>query len=204
MSDYITPDDLRAYIGSSTTNSDPVAIAVCTVVSRTIDAMCDRHFYQDAAVSARYFDSDDWYYTEVDDISTTTGLIVATDDAADGTYSTTWTLNTDYFLEPINQRQGGIGGWPYTRITSLSTLIFYKRSVLYRRPLVKVTARWGWAAVPDAVRQAALVGAARLFKMKDAPDGFIGVAGWGPVQLRENPEVRALLGPYMKAPYAVA
>lgn len=198
MTDYITPAELRDYIGSETTNFAALAQRTCTVTSATINGMCGRYFYQDAALSAKVFDPDDAYCTKVKDISTTTGLIVATDDAADGTYSTTWTLDTDYFLEPANQEQGGITGWPYTKITSLATRVFWKRTSAYRRPLVKVTAKWGWAAVPDPVKHACLEGAAQRFKMKDAADGFIGLDGWGPVRVRENPDVQALLGPYMK------
>lgn len=204
MTDYISPDQLRDYIGSETNNNQGVANAVCTVASRAIDGMANRYFYQDATVTTAYYWPDDFYCTQTDDISTTTGLIVATDDAADGTYSTVWTLNTDYFLEPVNQTQGGIRGWPYTQLTVTRSRYFYQRTPYYRRPLVKVTARFGWSAVPDAVTQATLVAAARLFKMKDAPDGFIGLAGWGPVMVRENPEVRALLGPYMRFPVVMA
>ena len=69
---------------------------------------------------------------------------------------------------------------------------------------MKVTAQFGWAAVPDLVSHATKIAAARLFKMKDATDGFIGVAGWGPVAVKENPEVRALLQPFMKSPAVVA
>lgn len=204
MTDYISPDVLREYIGSETTNFAATAQTVCTVTSRTIEAMCDRVFLQDSGVTDRFFSPATWSICEVDDISTTAGLVVATDDSANGTYSTIWTLNIDYYLEPINQKIGGIGGWPFTELRALLSRAWVLNSVVYRRPPVKVSAQWGWPAVPDAVTHAALVGAARLFKMKDAADGFIGLAGWGPVAIRENPEVRALLYPFMKAPYAVA
>ena len=202
MADYVTEDGLRAYIGSESTNFASILPTICTVASRGIDGLCGRYFSQDAAVSVRYFDPDDPYCTPTDDISTTTGLIVATDDAANGGYSTAWTLDTDYFLEPVNQRQGPVGGWPYTEITALNTR-WFARNVISRRPLVKVTARWGWAAVPDQITHAALIAAARLFKMKDAADGFIGLDGWGPVRVKENPEVRALCGPFIRNPVVV-
>lgn len=202
MSDYIDSDDLRGYIGSESSNFESVIGTLCTVASRAVEAMCDRVFTADTSASARYFDPESWYCCPVDDISSSSGLIVATDDNADGTYSTTWTVNTDFFLEPVNSRSGAIGGWPYTELTALSTKQF-NRTVWNRRPLVKVTAKWGWPAVPDAVVQATTIAAARLFKMKDAPDGFIGLDGWGPVRVKENPEVRALLSPFMKSPVAV-
>jgi len=204
MTNYITEDELRNYIGSEALNSGNVLSSVCTVASRAVETMCERTFLQDDDVSVRYFEPCDYFHVEVDDISTATGLIVRTDDSGTGSYSTTWTLDTDFFLEPINQRSGGIGGWPYTEIHSLLSRAFIRAYVPARRPSVKVTARWGWAAVPDQVKQATLIAAARLFKMKDAPDGFVGLDGWGPVRVKENPEVRALLGPFMKHPVVVA
>lgn len=204
MADYITPDDLRDYIGSTTANFASVAQAACTVASRTVETICERVFFADTVASAQYFTPDSWYCCQTDDISTTADLAVTTDDAADGTYSTVWTLDTDYYLEPVNRIVGGISGYPYTELRSLRFRPFFLPSFVQRRPPVKVVARWGWAAVPEAVTHACLLGAARLFKMKDAPDGFVGLAGWGPVQIRENPEVRALLTPYMKSPYVIA
>ena len=203
MTNYIDPDELREYIGSDTSQFQTVIDTLCTVASRSVESICDRNFTQDTSATAQYFDPRTWYCCEVDDISTTNGLLVATDDDGSGNYSTSWTLNTDYFLEPVNQRQGPISGWPYTELTVLQTKVFRKQS-LNLRPLVKVTAQWGWAAVPEPVKQATLIAAARLFKMKDAPDGFVGLDGWGPVRVRENPEVKALLGPFMKYPVVVA
>jgi hypothetical protein len=202
LTDYISVAQLRDYIGSDTSNFEAVAQTACTVASRAVETMCDRVFTADTTATARYFDADSYYCVDVDDFHTVTGLIVATDDAADGTYSTTWTINTDFITLPVNQRQGGIGGWPYTELRSLGTRTLTK-PYPYVRPYVKVTAKWGWAAVPDQVEHATLVAAARLFKMKDAADGFIGLDGWGPVRIRENPEVRALLGPFIKHPVSV-
>ena len=201
MTNYLTVDDLRDHIGSDTTNFAGVAARVCTVASRTVEQMCERYFTQDSGVTVRYFDPYSHWECPVDDISTVTGLLVATDDAVDGTYGTSWTITTDFLLKPINQRRGGISGWPYECIQAVDTRSFTLNT---RRPFVKVTAKWGWAAVPDNVTQAALLGAAYLFKMKDAADGFVGVDGWGPVRMKQNPAVHDLLLPFMKVPVATA
>jgi len=206
MPDYVTVDNLRDYIGSDTTNFAAVAQSACTVASRWVEAKAGRTFFGDSTVSARYFDPISAWECNVDDISTTSGLIVATDDGGNGTYSGTWTYNTDFILEPVNSRQGGIAGYPFTKVKVLGNQSrgFFINRVWSMRPFVKVTAKWGWAAVPDDVTQAALMKAAEVFKMKDAANGTIGLDGWGPVRFRENPAILALLGPYMLHPYATA
>jgi hypothetical protein len=49
MSDYLTTDELRAWIGSDTTNFEGAAQAACTVASRAVEKMCSRYFYADSA-----------------------------------------------------------------------------------------------------------------------------------------------------------
>jgi hypothetical protein len=202
LTDYITPDDLRGWIGSDTTNNSNAVQIACTVASREIEQLCERYFYQDSAVADRYFTPDDWYTTCTDDISTTTGLIVATDDAYDGTYSTTWTINTDFILRPRNVSASGVTR-PWNEICSTGTKNF-PPARRYRPETVKVTAKWGWVTVPDAVKQATRSAAAWWFQQKDAPDGSIGIDGWGPRFIRDTPAVSKILGPYMRNTITVA
>ena len=107
------------------------------------------------------------------DISTTTGLIVKTDDNDDGTYETTLTINTDYIVEPSNPRILKITGGttyyePYNKITILDT-----RSSERFDPTIKnnvqVTAKWGYSIVPEDIKTATLIQALRYFKRKDTP-----------------------------------
>lgn len=59
---------------------------------------------------------------------------------------------------------------------------------------VRVTARWGWPAVPDEVHEATLILAARLYKRKDSPEGVLGSSEWGVVRLsRRDPDVLTLI-----------
>lgn len=201
--DYIQPTQLRDWINSSTTTSDGAVQAACTVASRAVEKLCGRYFYQDGSATARYFPVDDNWYARVDDISTTTGLLVATDDAYDGTYSTSWTITTDFTLEPINPSSTGVTV-PWTQICATGANKIFPKSYWGRPNPLKVTAKWGWASVPDDVVHATRIYAAWLFKQKDAPDGFVNVDGWGPRFMRDNPSVRTLLGPYMRNVISVA
>lgn len=202
MTDYVTADELRAYIGSDTTNFQTVAETVVTVASRAVEQMCDRYFYQDGTVTARYYPVSNPWYLCVDDISTSTGLLVAADDAYAGTYTTAWTVTTDFTLAPVNPSKTGTT-WPYNEILSTTTKAF-PPSIPGRMNTVRVSAKWGWAAVPADVKQATLMHAAWLFKQKDAADGFVGLDGWGPTRSKPNAAVQDLLGPYMKSKISVA
>lgn len=164
-----------------------------------VEAFCGRKFTQDSAVSARVYRTADACYFRLPaghDISTTTGLIVKTDDSGSGTFGTTWTIDTDFVLEPFDGvGYDGATGWPYNRICAVGSRYFWRSS--YNRPNLQVTAKWGWAAVPTAVFEAVLLHAATLWKMKDAPFGMTGgdLLGNG-LRAQQNPAVAALLARY--------
>jgi hypothetical protein len=202
---YITVDELRAYTKDPGQLDQSIYEDAIAAAEVEVNAVCGRYFSQDAAVSVQYFWPDSNGCCPVDDISTATGLIVAVDTAGTGTWSDTWTITTDYFLEPINQNQGGIVGWPYTEIrATLASKYFPQRYFPYVRPTVKVTARWGWAAVPAPVKQATKIIATKLYKMSEAPFGVAGFDQWGTIRVGNIPEVQNLLGPFMLDRYAVA
>src|ERR1044072_2267132 len=81
--------------------------------SRWIDRVCGRRFWLDSAVQTLTFATDcvtDLVW--IDDIGTTTGLIVKTDELGDGSYNTTWTSGTDFRLEPRKaDKHGGSYAW---------------------------------------------------------------------------------------------
>lgn len=183
---------------SDPSEDDKIEPARLTAIA-DVEAFSGRKFTQDAAVSARTYRTLDAYYFRLPaghDISTTTGLIVKTDDSGTGTFGTTWTINTDFALEPLD----GVGydgqtGWPYNRLTIVGSRFFYPG--FNRRPNLQITAKWGWAAVPQAVFQAVKLHTATLFKMKDAPFGMTGGDLLGAnLRVQQNPAVAMLLARY--------
>jgi len=59
---------------------------------------------------------------------------------------------------------------------------------------VRVTARWGWPAVPAQVAEATLRTAARAYRRKDSPDGVAGSSDWGLIRVPNlDPDVRQML-----------
>ncbi len=197
MPNYITPDELRERIGSDTTNFTTSINAACAVASREIENMTSRVFFDSGQTSVLHFVPTDPYCVQTDDFSTLTGLVVEVDTGYDNTYATTLTVGTDFIAQPRDQLRNG-QPWPYMSLQiAPRSHHYFPPAYLGQRETVRVTARWGWADVPDMVHEACLVGAAALFAAKDSPDGFVGIDGWGPTRVRENPMVRALLGPYM-------
>jgi hypothetical protein len=176
-----------------------VAIAAA---SRQIDGYCDRRFWQDATVAVREFYADNSRSCFVDDISTTTGLIVKVDDDDDGTFETTLTIGTNYILRPLNAADM-VPVWPYNELA----LVDSNGAVSFPvhgsgRPGVQVTARFGWPAIPDDVKKACMIQAAMLFKSADAVFGVTEFAASGAVLRVRNamhPIAAALLEPYTKA-----
>jgi hypothetical protein len=59
-----------------------------------------------------------------------------------------------------------------------------------------VTAKWGWAAVPDDVEQACRILVARFFKVREAPLGVAGFGDLGLIRVRDDPTALGLLQPY--------
>lgn len=206
MVDYVTVANLRAYMGdpSGTADAGPLASAV-TAASRRIDSLCLRSFGVDGSPTVKYFaptcpyeldfrdcDGQTW------DLSTAAGLIVQTDTGYDGTYATTLTNGTHFFLNPINQSQFGVPGWPYTSLQLLSQAsATLPMPATGYKPTVKITGTWGWAAVPADVTQACYVLAESIYKRKDAPFGVAGNGAFGEIRVREDPLVLQLLEPFV-------
>lgn len=194
---YATLAELKGYVGITDTADDVTLQLALDAAALQVDQFCDRTFAADASPTVRYYSPTDPGRLDIDPISTLTGLIVATDENGDGTYETTWTINTDYRVEPVN---AGAAGQPWTWLTALGTRWFPR---LQYRPGVSVTARFGWpgGVAPAAVKQATLLQASRLWKRKDAPFGVAGSVEFGSelrLLAKLDPDVESLLRPYRR------
>lgn len=193
--------DLKAALNITTSGQDRALELALDSASRAIEQYCGRRFDADSAATARVFDPMSGWYCQVDDISSTTGLVIATDENDDGTYETVWSSN-DWTLEPLNGKVDG-QGWPYTRIRAVGDYLFPTTNT---RPSVQVTARWGWpGGVPTAIEQACLVQASMVFKSLDAPFGVAGFGDIGAMRLTRqlHPTAVLLSDPYRLSPVTV-
>jgi len=206
----VTESDLKEILGiaeADTTDDNRLTVAA-DAATQQIQAWCNRHFVQQATVSARTFVATTPWMLEIDDVSTAAGLVIKTDEDADGVFETTW-ASTDYQLEPLNGKLGG-QDWPYTRVRAIKAREF---PFDYGQALVEVTARWGWANpndddlyVPQPVKEAAQIQGVSIFKSADAPLGIAGFGDIGIMRLRQamHPVAMALLAPYKREQVQVA
>lgn len=198
---YATVAQLREHMADPGSKLDAELLErALNATSRSIDKFCGRRFWQDAAVVAREYRPRDETVVFLDDISTETGLVVATDTTGDGSFTTTW-LSTDYQLEPRNADVVAAGSsgdaFAWWQITAIDNETF---PVHDHRATLRVTAKFGWSAVPVEVEDACLMKAAKLFRRKDSPDGIRGFSEFGPVRISrfEDPDVADLLENYMR------
>ncbi|PZG19004.1 hypothetical protein C1I95_12430 [Micromonospora craterilacus] len=162
--------------------------------SRAIEDKCgQRRFWLDRQVSARIVSASgrrllrdaDGDRLLVDDIGSTDGLLVEVGSAAAG-----WTEVVDYETEPDSAL---VKGRPITAL--LRPRGGWSR---LGRQRVRITARWGWPAVPAQVVEASLLLASRLWMRRKSPEGVAGSAEWGTVRVsRWDPDVEALISKYV-------
>lgn len=195
--DYCTPDELKAFVRiADDLDDDQVALAV-SAASRAVDQATGRQFGLVAAPEARAFvprfDALRMRWTvDIDDLMTASGLGVAFDEVADGTFSA---AITDYVLRPAN---AAAEGRPWTELAVRTS-----SAVQPSGPdaSVQVTARWGWTTVPGAVQEATLLQASRLLARRDSPYGVAGSPDAGSeVRLlaRVDPDVAVALRLYRR------
>lgn len=207
---YSDLDTLKNYLAipTSNTTNNWLLTSALDAASRSIDNYCQRRFWLDSTAVARTFIPQTLTRIEFDDdIGSTSGLIIKTDAAGDGTFETTWAAS-DYQLLPVNAPYAFPEPEPWTSIKAVGTKTFpwLVNTWLTRLDRVQITAFWGWPAVPAAVSQACLIKAGKLFGRKDSPQGIAGFGDFGPVRIssRDDPDVMMLLSPYRRVPVLVA
>ncbi len=191
---YCTLAQLKAsdVMNFSTTAHDEILETIIEAVSRLIDNATARHFY--TATETRYYTADNSGLIFVDDIASSSGAAIYTDEDGDGTHENTWTA-TDYELASYNST---LDGWPYQMIEITPQGDF---SFPRTRKGVKVTASFGWAAVPKTINLACILQANREYKRFNTPLGQAGASAVGVINLTIpalDPDVEKLLRPYVR------
>lgn len=194
--EYVTVAELKATLtltGQTYADAD-ITLAVYAA-SRAIDNYCRRRFYADTdATQVRYYRGlTDTPILRIDDLVTLTS--VQTDPGGDGTYEETWTLNTDFTLEPDNATADG----KPTTLIRMHESGRYSFSSSYPRT-VKVTGKFGWPSVPHEVKAATSILATQLLKRaREAPFGVVALGVDTAARItRTDPHLKLLLDPYVK------
>jgi hypothetical protein len=167
--------------------------------SRDLDAYTERVFYSTGATAVtRVYIPQDIYLVETDDIISVQTL--KSDSTGNGTFDITWDT-TDFQLEPLNGRAGGIDT-PFTRIRAIGEYlwpVYEPRNVNSNQASVQVTGVFGFASIPIAVKQATILASLRAYKRYESPTGVLGFSDMGVVRIgRLDPDVQRLVDPYRK------
>lgn len=197
---YGSLEELKSRFGitsSTDTADDFEMLRALRSVNREINTFCHRVFTRSASATARKIPNQNirGCLIDVPDFWTTTGLVVEYDSAGDGTYASAITTYETY---PLDGVVDGESGWPYNQLDTLGTYL----SPSYR-PYVRVTAKWGWAEVPEPVHEAFMILAAETFKLKDSPFGVGGYGNFGIIRVRDNPMAARKLQPFVREPVLV-
>lgn len=203
---YASTDELREFVRIDDAADDEQIAAALDAASRSIDYACDpredhfRQFGKTETVEDRFYTVElrgydapvrgQWVVV-TDDIASSTGLVVAVDGTGDGSFLPV----TGVILLPRNA----------TAIGRPAFMISFARSSLpspsVTADAVKVTATWGWPAVPATIREACLLQSSRLLARRDAP---FGVAGSAETQsemrllARLDPDVENMIKPFAR------
>lgn len=182
---YTTRSLVKASLGIPTavTTEDSAIDAAILAADASIDQYCGRTF--EVGSQTRTYQPTSAFLVYTDDLSSKT-ITLRTDDDDDGIYETLLVANTDYIVvgntAPYTLIKNVNGGWPLS---------------YYGRPTIQVQGSFGYAAaIPNTVKQAALLLASRLYQRKASPLGFQAgvVSELGPVRIsRNDPDVAAML-----------
>jgi hypothetical protein len=192
---YCTLAQVKGALRITDQIDDGLLNTAISAASRFVDGYCDRSFQAGAAGTALYVPTGRMDDLAVDDLTAITSISI--DEDLDETFSTTL-RPIDFLPLPVNARSGGIP-FPFSRVRPQED--GYWPMSFDRRATVRVVGAFGWPATPDAVREATILQASRLFTRLDSP---LGIAGFGDmggmrVSFKGDPDVMMLLGPYRRS-----
>lgn len=188
--DYITIAELANYNKITSAVDDAELAFAVSASSRAVDLHTNRQFGLVDALELREYEpcfdrrSKRWII-EIDDLMTTTGLVIEI---------TSGQQITDFTLTPLNAAQKS-EPWEIIKVNK-SSPIFPERD-----EAAMITALWGWTIVPDEIKQATLLQASRIFARRTSPWGIAGSPDVGSeLRLLErlDPDVAVTLGPFIR------
>lgn len=202
---YASAGELRDFVRIDDDADDVVIGVALDAASRAIDYACDprpdmfRQFGRTDAPEDRFYTVElrgydipvrGQWVAPTDDIADPVGVVVAASDGNGAFVPVTGTT-----LRPRNA----------TQVARPHVSVSFAGSSLPTPPTVaeaiKVTAVWGWPAVPTAIHQACLLQASRLLSRRDAPFGVAGSPEVGSeVRLlpKLDPDVEMITRPYLR------
>lgn len=195
---YTTTEDLADFVRIGDSLDDAQLSLAVSTASRAIDRACGRQFGSLAAAAPRYYTAR-WnarrcrWVVAIDDLMSTTDLVVAFDSAVDETYAAEI---EEYTLGPRNAAADGLP-WTELVVGTANTVLLDGCA-----DAVRITAAWGWDQIPAPIEQACLLQASRLLARRDSPFGVAGSPETNSeVRLLErlDPDVAIAVRPFRRA-----
>jgi len=200
---YATLSEVKAAARITDDIDDSLLETAIESSSRDIDAYTERVFFNTGATAVtRIYIPENIYLLETDDIIAVTSI--KSDTTGEGGFDQTW-ASTDYQLEPLNGLAGGIAT-PFTRVRAVGNYlwpIYEPRDINAGQASVQIVARFGFASIPSAIKQATILSSLRAYKRYESPTGVLGFSDMGVVRVgRLDPDVERLIQPYRKIRFA--
>lgn len=199
VTDYLTVDQLKTALQIDKDDKDALLQLAISSASRQIDTHCRDQFWSSDTPTARVLAPDRPGDVWTGAYASTVGMTVETDDDNDGVFETLWDVS-QWQAEPLVPQ----AGYPFNRVVAVGSRHFpgaRQNTHLYNawwyagysnngrnelpyggqrhRARVRVTAKWGWPAVPQQVVQACQVIAIDNYKSKDFTNGSAGATSIG-------------------------
>ncbi len=200
---YATLAEVKAAARITDNIDDSLLETAIESSSRDIDAYTERVFFNTGATAVtRIYIPENIYLLETDDIISVTSI--KSDTTGEGGFDQTW-ATTDYQLEPLNGLAGGIAT-PFTRVRAVGDYlwpIYEPRDINAGQASVQIVARFGFASIPSAIKQATILSSLRAYKRYESPTGVLGFSDVGVIRIgRLDPDVERLIQPYRKIRFA--
>lgn len=180
-----------------TTYADDDIDASLAAASRGVDEACGRQFARDPSLSAvRFYRPQSATLCLIDDLVEL--VLFESDQNGDGQFERVWIEGSEFFLEPLNALADG---YPQTKLV-LNTFRGVAAFPYWSPRSIKLTARFGWPALPaQLVTATSLIASRLLVRRRQAPLGVVtaGLDVGAAVHIaRNDPDVVGLLAPFVR------
>lgn len=177
MTSYASVDELKKRLAIVDSASDDVLTEIIARASRAIDGLTGSFFYPSLRVITLKIEDEKTIFTPWPFFA-----LVSLEVSVDGDNFTTRALNSFYFVPEYP---------PFRALRA-------RYELFPRGGFARVNAQFGYASVPDAIKEATLLLAARLFKRPETALGVAGTNAFGVVRLPEaaDPDIVALIAPF--------
>lgn len=185
MSTYVALNEFQDYGRNELAGSDDLLLqSALDAAEEMINEYCQRSFaVASVTATARQYTP----HTGIEQVLRIHDCIAVTSVVENGA-----TVDSSgYTLEPLNALGWSGQAIPYQQLRRYTGAWAFD----YGKPTVTVTARWGWAATPEAVRTATLIIAKDIAQQRNTMAGVAGFGEFGAVRVRMNPIAVNLLTP---------